>query len=444
MTKMTQTLMGLSPEFLAVLNSDPRPRVVVLPDYTIAAINDAYRTIFRADASVIGQTCYGVSHGFDRPCDECGESCPIRRASQTRQAQKVLHVHQTPRGREHVEIETLPVYDETGRLVCYIETLLILEGVSAEPASQGLVGQSKPFGRMLDMISRVAPTQASVLLLGESGTGKELVAQAIHERSARADKAFVTVECSGLPETLFESELFGYEKGAFTGAAQRKPGLIESAAGGTLFLDEIGDIPLSMQVKLLRVLETGLYRRVGGVEPLRADFRLVGATHRNLQEMVKTGQFRQDLYFRISTFPLVIPPLRERREDLPLLIRSLLERIAPGRGLELSPEALACLISYNFPGNIRELRNMLERASILADGKNILPEHLPDACPDESPAVSASSMPFEGVVSLEVMEKRYLRWALDRLPPSRREQAHALGVSERTLFRKIENLGEKD
>jgi transcriptional regulator with PAS, ATPase and Fis domain len=441
---MTQASLRLSPEFLAVLNGDPRPRVVIQPDFTIAAVNDAYRAGFHTGESVIGQTCYGVSHGFDRPCDECGESCPIKRARQTRHAQKVLHIHQTPRGKEHVEIETLPVYDEAGKLVCYIETLQTLAGVSAEPASQGLVGQSQPFNRMLDMISRVAPTPASVLLLGESGTGKELVAQAIHERSARAQQAFVTVECSGLPEALFESELFGYEKGAFTGATQRKPGLIESAAGGTLFLDEIGDIPLSMQVKLLRVLETGLFRRVGGVEPLRADFRLIGATHRNLQEMVKTGQFRQDLYFRISTFPILIPPLRERREDLPLLIRSLIERIAPGRELELSPESLACLMSYNFPGNIRELRNMLERASILADGKRILPEHLPDACPDESPAVSASSMPFEGVVSLEEMEKRYLRWALDRLPPSRREQAHALGVSERTLFRKIENLGEKN
>lgn len=442
---MTQAKLALTPEFLAVLNGDPRPRVVVLPDYTIAAVNDAYRTSFHAGASVIGQTCYGVSHGFDRPCDECGESCPIRRARQTRHAQKVLHIHQTPRGKEHVEIETLPVYDEAGKLLCYVETLQTVSGVSAEPATQGLVGQSKPFIRMLDMIGRVAPTQASVLLLGESGTGKELVAQAIHEHSARADKPFVTVECAGLPEALFESELFGYEKGAFTGATQRKPGLIESAAGGTLFLDEIGDIPLSMQVKLLRVLEMGLFRRVGGVEPLRADFRLIGATHRDLQEMVKSGQFRQDLYFRISTFPILIPPLRERREDLPLLIRSLLKRIAPGRELSLSPEAKACLMSYNFPGNIRELLNMLERASILVDGRQILPEHLPDACPDESPtAAAATALPFGDVVSLEEMEKRYLRWALDRLPPSRREQAHALGVSERTLFRKIENLGDKD
>lgn len=440
---MTQSSFALSPEFLAVLNGDPRPRVVILPDYTIAAVNDAYRAGFHAGEDVVGQTCHGVSHGFDLPCDMCGESCPIKLARQTRSAQKVLHVHQTPHGKEHVEIEALPVYGADGKLACYIETMRTLPGVSAEPASQGLVGESKAFTRMLDMIERVAPTQASVLLLGESGTGKELVAQAIHKRSDRAQRAFVTVECSGLTETLFESELFGYEKGAFTGAAHRKHGLIESASGGTLFLDEIGDIPLSMQVKLLRVLETGLFRRVGGIEPIRADFRLIGATHRNLQEMVKSGQFRQDLYFRISAFPITIPPLRERREDLPLLVRSLLKRIAPDKELMVSAEAKACLMAYNFPGNIRELRNMLERASILADGNRILPEHLPDACPDQSPA-AASGMPFEQVVSLEKMEQRYLRWALERLPASRREQAHVLGVSERTLFRKIETLGEKD
>ncbi len=434
----------LTPEFLALLNGDQRPRVVILPNFTIAAVNDAYRATYQTDEDIIGRTCYGVSHGFDRPCDQCGEPCPVKRARQTRHAEKVLHIHQTPRGREHVEIETLPVYDEAGKLLCFIESQQTLAGVSAEPAAQGLVGQSLPFNRMLKMISRVAQTQASVLLLGESGTGKELVAQAIHQRSPRADKAFVTVECSGLPEALFESELFGYEKGAFTGATRRKPGLIESAAGGTLFLDEIGDIPLSMQVKLLRVLETALFRRVGGVEPIKADFRLICATHRNLQEMVKNGQFRQDLYFRFSAFPIAIPSLRERREDLPLLVRALLDRLAPGRGLELSPEALACLGRYDFPGNIRELRNILERASILVDGKLILREHLPSACIEQRPAPAASSpLPFEQVLSLEEMERRYLRWALERLPPSRREQAHALGVSERTLFRKLESLGEK-
>lgn len=429
-----------SPEFLAMLNADPRPRVVVLPDHTIAAVNHAYRAHFPTRESVIGQTCYGVSHGFDKPCDECGESCPISQAKKTRRSHKVLHIHQTSLGKEHVEIETLPVYDARGNLTCYIETLQPISEVSAEPASEGLVGQSGAFNHMLKLINRVAPTQASVLLLGESGTGKELAAHAIHNRSLRADRPLATVECSGLPEALFESELFGYEKGAFTGATHRKLGLIESASGGTLFLDEVGDIPLSMQVKLLRVLETGVFRRVGGVEPIRADFRLIGATHRNLPQMVQAGQFRQDLYFRINVFPIEIPPLRERLEDLPLLAKSLLKRIAVDRKLELSETALRCLETYAFPGNIRELRNILERASILVDGELILPEHLPDACMIARHTANKPVMPFNEVVPIEEMEKRYLLWALEHLPPSRREQAQALGVSERTLFRKLESL----
>ncbi len=430
----------ISPEFLALLNADSLARVVISPDYRIRAVNEAYRAHYAVAGTVLDKTCHFVSHGFDRPCNESGESCPIKEAQKTRRPQKVLHLHQTSHGQEHVEIETLPVYDKRNRLAFYVETLQRVSGVSAQPSAEGLVGHSPSFNKVLDLIGRVAPTSAAVLLLGETGTGKELVAQAIHARSTRAEKAFVTVECSGLPEALFESELFGHEKGAFTGATHRKLGLIETAAGGTLFLDEIGDIPLSMQVKLLRVLETGLFRRVGGVEPIRADVRLIGATHRALPEMLKNGQFRQDLYFRISTFPIPLPPLRERPDDLALLAQSLLKRIAPGRKLQLSSEALAFLQSYGFPGNIRELRNMLERASILADGATILPDHLPDAGEKREAVGQPASLPFDGVVSLQQMERQYLQWALARLPASRRAQAYALGVSERTLFRKLETL----
>jgi transcriptional regulator with PAS, ATPase and Fis domain len=432
--------LSLGPEAQAILDDDPRPRVVILPDYTIAGVNEAYRAHFPTESSVIGQTCYGVSHGFDRPCNESGESCPLTLARTTQSSQKVLHIHQTSHGNEHVEIETLPVYDEEGNLSCYIETMELVSHVSAEPSSEGLVGSSPAFNHMLDLVGRVAPTEASVLLLGESGTGKELIAQAIHARSSRANKAFVTVECAGLPESLFESELFGHEKGAFTGAANRKLGLIESAAGGTLFLDELGDIPLSMQVKLLRVIETGLFRRVGGIEPIRADFRLIGATHRNLPEMIKTGQFRQDLYFRINTFPISLPPLRERKQDLPLLTQSLLQRISPNRKLHLSAEALTLLEQYGFPGNIRELRNLLERASILADGKVIHAEHLQISTTATEPEPASRVSTFEKIVTLEEMEKQYFRWALTQLPESRREQAQALGISERTLFRKLQDL----
>ena len=229
----------------------------------------------------------------------------------------------------------------------------------------------------------MAPSATTALLLGESGTGKELVAQAIHQQSGREHGPFVVVECSGLTESLFESELFGYEKGAFTGANRRKIGLVESASGGTLFLDEVGDIPLSLQVKLLRLLETGTFRRVGGVETLRADFRLIAATHRDLKGMVERGSFRRDLYYRLSVFPIHLPALRERRGDIVLLAETLLTRLAPGRAYVLGDEMRARLLAYDFPGNIRELRNIIERAILMADGGTLLPEHLPEGCPPQ-------------------------------------------------------------
>jgi DNA-binding NtrC family response regulator len=271
-----------------------------------------------------------------------------------------------------------------------------------------------------------------VLLLGETGTGKEMVARAIHAASPRAEAPFIAVDCSGLAETLFESELFGHERGAFTGAVSRKSGLVEAAAGGTLFLDEVGDIPLGLQVKLLRLLETGAFRRVGGVEPLHASFRLIAATHRNLGRMVREERFRSDLYFRIAAFPVELPPLRERRKDIPLLARSLLQRIAPTRRLTLNHEALDALQLHDFPGNIRELRNMLERASLLADGSVIGREHLPPILRGSAEA-SASALAYA--------ERRALETALAAHSGNRRELAAALGVSERTLYRKLRRLG---
>ena len=243
----------------------------------------------------------------------------------------MLHLHHTPRGEEHVDVELTPIIGASGKIEYFVERMLTVREASSFPAESGLVGKSPAFNRMLELVRRVAPSGTTALLLGESGTGKELVAQAIHQQSGREQGPFVVVECSGLTETLFESELFGYEKGAFTGANQRKIGLVESAAGGTLFLDEVGDIPLSLQVKLLRLLETGTFRRVGGVETLRADFRLIAATHRDLKDMVEHGSFRRDLYYRLSVFPIHLPALRERREDIALLAETLLTRLAPGR-----------------------------------------------------------------------------------------------------------------
>jgi transcriptional regulator with PAS, ATPase and Fis domain len=426
------------PELTSFLDALDEPRIVMDAQYRILAANQAYRRDFSDGRPVVGRLCYEVSHHFTVPCDQAGESCPLLASQGSGQTERVLHLHHTARGEEHVDVETAPVRDEAGQIVFFVETMRVVRHASSRPAAQGMVGRSPAFTRMLARVMRVAPSSAAVMLLGETGTGKELVAQAIHEASPRGAGPFVAVDCSGLTETLFESELFGYEKGAFTGATHRKQGLVEAASGGTLFLDEIGDLPLSLQVKLLRLLETGTYRRVGGIDALRADFRLVSATHRDLAAMVKAETFRRDLYFRINTFPVHTPALRERAGDLPLLAESLLARVAPGRLLSLTPAALELLAAMPFEGNIRELRNLLERASLLADGDEIEPRHLLDNEAEATPATLVS-VAADGAswMTLEENERRYLAWALANHAGDRPSLARRLGLSERTLFRKI-------
>jgi DNA-binding NtrC family response regulator len=305
----------------------------------------------------------------------------------------------------------------------------------------GILGRSAVLRDVLAQAEQVAATDTSVLLLGETGTGKELAARAVHEGSPRATGPFVAVDCSGLTETIFESELFGYEKGAFTGATHLKAGLVEAAAGGTLFLDEIGELPLAQQAKLLRLLETGTYRRVGGVEWLPADFRLVSATHRDLAAMVRAGDFRRDLYYRVNTFPIHLPALAERREDIPLLAESLLARIDAANGgrhgrHRLSAAALRTLQARDYEGNIRELRNLVERATLLADGAEILPEHLDESTPTASVApMDETGFRIATPIKLDELESRYLQWALGSGSGNRNELAAQLGISERTLYR---------
>ena len=425
---------------LQLLDSFPEPRILLDAQYRILAANAAYRREFSADKKVEGRYCYQLSHHYDKPCDQAGENCPLRETMASGEPSRVLHVHHTSAGREHVEVEMVPVKDARGSTRYYVETMHFLRHGGDAGEGRKMVGFSRPFNRMLELAKRVAAHESSVLLLGESGTGKELVAHAIHDMSPRAAAPFVALECSGLTETLFESELFGYEKGA----VGRKIGLVEAVRGGTLFLDEVGDIPLSLQVKLLRLMEAGTYRRIGGVEPLRADFRLVAATHRDLAQMVREGTFRQDLYFRINVFPIALPPLRERREDLPMLAESLLSQLSPGRKVGISAEAMASLMQHAFPGNVRELRNILERALIMLDGNTLLPQHLNlESLPGAQPGLS-QSQPLTEIAPLASLEKRYLNWAAAQFPGDRKTLARHLGVSERTLYRKLRGAGEAE
>jgi two-component system response regulator HydG len=417
------------------------PAVALTPNYRILAANEAYRDTYADGQPIHDRACYEISHQSNVPCDHAGQSCPLANCLAKGRKQRVLHLHHTPLGEKHVAVETHPVRNKDGEIIYVIEFMRETRKTRRQTRPHNMVGQSESFNRMIDLLNRAAPAETAVLLQGESGTGKELVARAIHDNSNRADRPFVVIECSGLTETLFESELFGHERGAFTGAHARKIGLVEAAEGGTLFLDEIGDVPLGLQVKLLRLLESGTYRRVGSVDSIHADFRLVTATHEDLYQMVSEGQFRRDLYYRISTFPIALPSLRERRDDIPLLTESLLARLAPKRHYQLEPEALSFLQSQPFPGNVRELLNILERALLLADGELIGLEHVvTDTSGLEDQNASDEVHQNAEILSLAEIERRYLARVTREKTGDRNALATALGISKRTLYRKLSSL----
>ncbi|RMM58964.1 Sigma-54 dependent transcriptional regulator [Pseudomonas savastanoi pv. glycinea] len=421
---------------VSYLEHDLRPTIVLDTDYNIIAANTAYQRQFGVEGTPhVGEKCYRVSHQFAVPCDQAGEHCPMRKAHDTRLPERLLHIHHTPRGPEHVDVELRPILDDGGEVIAYVERLSSVAVASVQPQQHGLVGRSAAFKEVLSALQRAAPAQIPVLLQGESGTGKELFARALHASSARSAGPLVVVDCTGLTETLLESELFGYEKGAFTGALQRKTGLAEAAHGGTLFLDEIGEVPLAMQVKLLRLIESGSFRPVGSLRTVHSDFRLVMATHKPLKEMVTNGSFRQDLFYRISAFPIRLPALRERSEDLPLLIDSLLQRIAPGAAPRVDAEAMKLLSLYSYPGNIRELRNILERARLFTDDGVIRVQDLPAEVRGQGEEAGGVTYRQQD----DGLEK--LAHALRVFNGSRSELARELGLSERTLYRRLRALG---
>lgn len=303
---------------------------------------------------------------------------------------------------------------------------------SQRPVAQ-MIGRSKSMQNVARLIERVAPTHNPVLIEGESGTGKELVAHAIHQGSARADRPMVTVNCAALPEQLVESELFGHAKGAFTGATAEKPGLFEVADGSTLFIDEVGEMPLVLQPKLLRVLEDGSMRRVGSEKERRVDVRIVAATNRNLKQEVEAGRFREDLYYRLNVLTLHLPPLRDRADDLRLLVDHFV-----GDDYELDDEARSALQSYNWPGNVRQLINTIKRAKILADDVITL-EDLPDEFEPRPPQREHESEQREG--SLMKLQREHIREVLERENGNKSAAARAMGVERRKLYRMMKQHG---
>ncbi len=414
---------------LPILPNVGAPAILLSKDYVIQDANAAYAEHYGRSVEVGRARCFEVSHGYSTPCDQNGELCPLQRSLETKRTTRVFHVHHGPDGPEHVDVELTPLVSDDGEVEGFVEVIRPIDVMSAQ-VSGTFVGRSRAFQRIVELIHRAAPSDVPVLLLGESGAGKELAARAIHAASRRSGGPFVPVECSGLSESLFESELFGHVKGAFTGAHRDRDGLVHAAAGGTLFLDEVGDVPLSLQVKLLRLLESGTYRRVGDTDPRRAEFRLVLATHQDLKGMVDAGRFRTDLYYRINAFPVNLPPLRERREDIPLIANALLS----GTNKRLSHEATEALLSYDFPGNVRELKNVLERAILLSDDDEIRPDHL---LPSSTHSVDGAWPWGDVILPLEEVERRYLAWASAEFDGDRKALASKLGLSERTLYRKL-------
>ncbi|HEY3439169.1 MAG TPA: sigma-54 dependent transcriptional regulator [Paludibaculum sp.] len=335
--------------------------------------------------------------------------------------------------------------DELRRLV---RRTLALNTASPEPAPPptpenpgmcgAMVARDQRMIHILGLLQRVAPTPATVLLLGESGVGKEVIARCLHAHSRRASKSFTAINCAALSPTLIESELFGHERGSFTGATDRHSGVFERAGGGTLFLDEIGELDAALQSKLLRVLQERVLERVGGGQPIPVDVRIIAATNQDLQRNVQQGRFRADLYFRLSTFPIEIPPLRERPADIDALAELFLGRAArhfEKPNLRLSDEARYALRAHPWPGNVRELENAIERAAILAD-ESILPEHLPFAGANGDPLSAAA-----GTLNMRDLERRAIKEALQRHQGNRTHAARELGISLRTLQYRLKEYG---
>ena len=336
---------------------------------------------------------------------------------------------------------------ELDDLIIRINRILEIQTVRARCASledrcrqehQEIIGTSDAIQRIFTMLAQIAPSDSTVLISGESGTGKELVANALHTDSPRADKPYIRINCAAIPEGLLESEFFGHEKGAFTGAHAKKPGRFELADGGTLLLDEIGDLPLGLQAKLLRVLETGECERLGSTRTVKVDVRLLCATAKDLKKEVAEGRFRQDLLYRLSVIPLHMPALRERMEDIPLLVNHFLGEFSRKRGMELtlSHEAMHCLLSYDFPGNVRELKNIIERVSVLSPGPIITLADMPsDLHTLKTGSVAPPLQPL--AESMAKTERQCIIDALSHCGNNRTKAALALGISRKNLWEKM-------
>ncbi len=327
----------------------------------------------------------------------------------------------------------------------HVELSILRQKVDASYAIENIIGQSPKMQELFRIIPRIAQSNSNVLITGESGSGKELVAHAMHNLSLRKEKNFVTINCAAFPEGLLESELFGHMKGSFTGAMYNKQGLFEIADGGSIFLDEIAEMPTSLQAKLLRVLENGTFRRIGGTTDITVDVRVISATNKELKEEIATGRFREDLYYRLNVVPVMMPPLRDRKEDIPLLINHFLGRTAD-KPKKITPEAMKLMIDYAWKGNVRELENVIERVALLTDKDEITPANLPPEVANQgrSDVKSLAGLTDEGIDLEQLIvdiEKTYLLQALDKTNGIKTDAAKMLGLSFRSFRHRLQKYG---
>lgn len=454
----------ISIDLLSLVNSHEKPFVVIDKDYRIVAVNQAYELEYgTTNEKAIGSMCYEISHGNDHPCSDDGEECPHEQVFNDGEAKVCAHIHCDAGHRmHHVKVSAFPLRGSNNELLLgeCIEKISSID--SQTSGTDRMVGESPEFIACVNQLNIAASSDAPVLLQGETGTGKELAAEFIHHHSSRSKGPFQIIDSTVFTDSLFESEMFGHVSGAYTGSVGNKQGLFELADGGTIFLDEIGDLPASQQAKLLRVLENGEYRQVGGKKTRKANVRIICATNRHLWEAVLEGRFREDLYYRIACLNIRLPSLRERLNDIPVLAKKLLEGInrSMRSSYQLQPDALNQLMIYKYPGNVRELRNVLFIAATRSHGTwinaaliesvlNNLPHCMTSQLDElaEKNAVNpvtpytAHQVPHnDELVTLKDIEAQHIKDLLKQFQGNRKKTADALGISERTMYRKLKDL----
>jgi len=431
-----------------ILDSITEGVFTVGSDWRITSFNRAAEGITgipREEA--VGKRCCDVFRA-----NICEENCALKRTMESGEPvyEQTIYIVNAEGQRVPISVSTALLKDEDGKVIGGVETfrdLTLVEELRKEIEGRyalgDIVSKSHRMQELFEILPEVARSDSTVLIEGESGTGKELLARALHDLSSRADKPFVAVNCGALPDTLLESELFGYRAGAFTGADRDREGRFARAEGGTILLDEIGDVSPAMQVRLLRVLQERVYEPLGSSEPVPADVRVIAVTNQDLEALLNSGRFRSDLYYRVNVVRLVLPPLRDRKEDIPLLVDHFIQRFNRLRSKSIAgvaPEALALLMQYDYPGNVRELENTIEHCFALCQGSLIRPRHLPERVRPQSEATP--SLPSK-VQSLRDLERWFIMDVLRRNNYHRLATARELGIHKTTLFRKIKSLGLK-